>query len=80
MEWYKAQMDAKGFSQVEGIDFFETFSPVVKVDTICVILTLASANKWQLQQLDVSNAFLHGDLSEEVYMIIPQGLQAHGSS
>ena len=80
VEWYKAQMDAKGFSQVEGIDFFETFSPVVKMTTIRVILTLASANKWQLQQLDVSNALLHGDLSEEVYMTIPQGLQGHGSS
>ncbi|KAL2324867.1 hypothetical protein Fmac_023925 [Flemingia macrophylla] len=48
--------------------------------TIRVILALASTNKWQLQQLDVSNAFLYGDLSEKVYMTIPQGLRGHGSS
>lgn len=68
---YKSRLVAKGFHQQEGFDFNETFSPVVKPVTIRIILNLALTNKWDLQQIDVNNAFLNGHLQEEIYMAQP---------
>jgi hypothetical protein len=66
---YKARLVAKGFHQQAGLDFDETFSPVVKPPTIRIVLSLAAQHQWSLRQLDISNAFLHGFLKEDVYMI-----------
>ena len=64
---------AKGFHQQYGVDFDETFSPVIKPPTVRIILTLAVQFNWPLRQLDVRNAFLHGHLKEKVYMVQPSG-------
>lgn len=70
---YKARLVAKGFLQVAGFDFNETFSPVVKPTTIRVVLTVAIARNWCVRLLGINNAFLNGDLLEEVYMEEPTG-------
>lgn len=70
---YKARLVAKGFTQTPGLDFKETFAPVVKPQTIKVVLTLALAQGWSLHQMDVNNAFLQGKLTEDVYMQQPPG-------
>lgn len=64
---YKVRLVAKGFNQQEGFDYNKTFSPVVKPATILIILTLAISKGWTLRQIDINNAFLNGDLEEEVY-------------
>jgi len=58
----------KGFHQVHGFDFHETFSPVIKPVTFCIVLTLALSHGWELFQLHVNNAFLNGVLEESVFM------------
>lgn len=65
---HKARLVAKGFQQTPGLDYFETFSPVVKPSTIRVIFTLAITHHWDIQQVDINNAFLNGELQEEVFM------------
>lgn len=72
---YKARLVSKNFHQQSGIDYHETFSPVVQFTTVRVVLSLSLAvsNKWPLRKLDVKNAFLHGDLNETVYLRQPPG-------
>ena len=70
---YKARLVARGFSQIPGLDFGETFSPIIKHTTIKLILSLTVTLGWTMRQLNVKNAFLHGFLKEEVFMEQPPG-------
>ena len=74
VERYKAWLVAKGYTQTFGIDCQEMFAPVAKITTIQILFSLATNLGWPIHQFDMKNAFLHGNLEEEVYMDIPPGM------
>ncbi|KAA0037952.1 Retrovirus-related Pol polyprotein from transposon TNT 1-94 [Cucumis melo var. makuwa] len=71
---YKARLCAKGYTQHDAIDYHETFTPVAKLVTVCVLLSITSTCNWSIHQLDVNSAFLQGDLDEDIFMQLPPGL------
>jgi hypothetical protein len=74
----KARLVAKGFSQVEGLDYDQVFSPVVRFETVRLILAMAALQNWTISGVDVRNAYLYGELDEEIYMEQPEGFRAPG--
>ena len=73
LERYKARLVARGYTQTYGIDYLETFAPVAKMNSIRILISLAVNLDWELHQYDIKNAFLYGELKEEIYMDVPPG-------
>jgi hypothetical protein len=80
VERRKARLVTKGFSQVEGIEYKETFAPIAKMNSICLVLALAASHKCEVHQMDVKSAFLHKYLQEEIYMEQPPDYVQNDSS
>jgi hypothetical protein len=78
IEMYKALFVARGFSQVEGVDYDDTFTPVARYTSIRVVISIAAEMGWKIHQMDVKTTFLNGLIEEEVYIEQPLGFEVHG--
>nr|GEV41487.1 putative RNA-directed DNA polymerase [Tanacetum cinerariifolium] len=79
LQKYKARLVAKGYSQRYGVDYLEVYAPVARMETVRTIIALAAQQRWNIYQLDVKSAFLHGKLDEDVYVEQPRGFEVKGS-
>ena len=75
---YKARLVVKGFAQVPGVDYSDTFAPIARLDIIRLLLVVAAQKNWRVYQLDVKSAFLNGFLQEEIYVEQPEGYVKEG--
>ena len=75
---YRARLVAKGFTQTAGIDYEETFAPVACLDSLRLLLSLATTYNWEVHQIDIKSAYLNGNLEEEIYMEQPKGFEVPG--
>ena len=75
---HKAQIVARGFSQVLGQDYKETYASTACFSTFSTLMSLATCEDWEVYQFDVNGAYLKGDLNEEIYMEIPEGVDMEG--
>ena len=69
---YKARLVAKGYKQKEGLDYFDTYSPVTRITSIRMLIDIAALHNLEIYQMDVKTTFLNGDLNEEIYMEQPK--------
>ena len=76
---HKARLVAKGYTQEYGIDYEEVFAPVARLETIRMVVSLAAQNAWEIFQLDVKSAFLHGELNEQFFVEQPPGYIQKGN-
>ena len=75
---YKARLVVKGYSQRKGVDYDEIYSPVVRIETIRLLIALAALKDWQIHHLDVKSTFLNGEISEVIYVKQPEGFLVKG--
>ena len=75
---YKARLVVKGYTQVQGIDYEETFSPVARYESLRYLLTHATLQDWEIEAMDIKLAYLHGVLEEQIHMEQPEGFVAQG--